>query len=80
MQVEIKKRLAKLHPTQLEIIDDSDLHRGHFGNNGGGHYTIKINSSILHDKSRIESHRLIYDLLGDLIPTKIHALQIKILK
>ncbi|MGA1000493.1 MAG: BolA/IbaG family iron-sulfur metabolism protein, partial [Methylophilaceae bacterium] len=41
MQVEIKKRLAKLHPTQLEIIDDSDLHRGHSGNNGGGHYTIK---------------------------------------
>ena len=80
MQAEIKKRLANLHPTQLEITDDSHLHQGHSGNNGGGNYTIIINSSVLHDKSRIESHRLIYELLGDLIPAKIHALQIKILK
>lgn len=80
MQTEIKQRLAKLHPSQLEITDDSHLHQGHSGNNGGGHYTIKINSSILHNKTLIESHRLIYEILGDLIPAKIHALQIKILK
>ena len=75
---EIKKRLASLNPARLEIIDDSHMHLGHAGSSGGGHFTIIIKSDLLAKQNRIQSHRQIYGLLDDLIPQKIHALQIKI--
>ena len=54
------------------------MHHGHAGNSGGGHFTIIIKSDLLAKQNRIQSHRQIYGLLDDLIPQKIHALQIKI--
>ncbi len=72
----IKTRLAVLEPTSLEIQDDSALHAGHAGNTGGGHFSIKIVSSQFSQKSSIMRHRLIYQLLTDLIPQQIHAISI----
>ncbi len=72
----IKARLAVLEPTSLEIQDDSALHAGHAGNTGGGHFSIKIISSQFSQKSSIMRHRLIYQLLTDLIPQQIHAISI----
>ena len=46
----------------------------------GGHFTIIIKSDLLEKQNRIQSHRQIYALLEDLIPQKIHALQIKVEK
>ncbi len=67
-------------PTQLDIIDDSEKHRGHAGSrDGAGHYTVIIKADSLQHKSRIEVHREIYQALADMIPTEIHALQIKVL-
>lgn len=78
----IREKLThSLSPTKLEIIDDSHLHIGHEGaKKGGGHFTIIISTEIFNDKSLIESHRLIYESLGNLMKKKIHALQIKIKK
>lgn len=73
---EITQRLQALAPTSLELIDDSALHAGHSGNNGGGHFRLNISSSHFYQKSHIMRHRAVYDLLADLIPTKIHALSI----
>ncbi len=72
----IHQRLNALEPQQLEILDDSALHAGHAGNQGGGHYTIRITSLHFSQKSPIMRHRLIYQALSDLIPDKIHALRI----
>lgn len=72
----IKTRLAVLEPLSLEIKDDSALHAGHAGNMGGGHFSIKIVSSHFLQKSPIMRHRLIYQVLTDLIPQQIHALSI----
>jgi BolA family transcriptional regulator, general stress-responsive regulator len=72
----IKTRLATLEPLSLEIQDDSALHAGHAGNTGGGHFTLKIVSSHFSQKSPIMRHRLIYQLLADLIPQHIHAISI----
>ena len=70
----------KLNPSSLEVIDDSHLHIGHAGAEGGaGHYTIRIASQCFKDKSRIQSHKLIYEALADMLPNEIHALRIKIL-
>jgi BolA protein len=74
---EITSRLQCFAPTLLEIKDDSALHAGHKGNGGGGHFSLKIASSQFSDKSQIMRHRLIYQVLADLIPHKIHALSIE---
>jgi len=73
---EITHRLQCFAPTLLEISDDSALHAGHKGNGGGGHFSLNIASSQFCDKSQIMRHRLIYEVLADLIPLKIHALSI----
>jgi len=75
----LQQRLATLAPTQLEISDDSALHAGHAGNSGGGHYSITIESSHFAGKSTIIRHRLVYQAVGDLIPSSIHALSIRAL-
>lgn len=76
----IKQRLQQqFSPTSLEIIDDGEKHRGHAAARGGaGYYTIVITADSLKGKKRIEAHREVYDVLNDLIPDEIHALQIKI--
>ena len=78
MEKVIKERLAFLNPLKLEIVDESHFHKGHAGNNGGGHFKIIIQSSLFIDKTRMEKHRLVYGALEDLIPKKIHALSVKI--
>jgi BolA protein len=73
---ELRRRLAALSPTRLEIQDDSAAHAGHAGS-GGGHYSITIESSHFSGKSTIIRHRLVYEAVGDLIPSRVHALSIK---
>lgn len=79
MQDDIRQRLAGLEPVLLEIVDDSAKHAGHAGNSGGGHFTLTVVSSQFSGKSQIMRHRLIYQALQDLIPTRIHALSISAL-
>ena len=70
-----------LQPEQLEIIDDSHKHIGHAGAKGGlGHFTVIIRSDALEGKRMIQQHRMIYDALGDMMQTDIHALAIKVIK
>jgi BolA protein len=79
LHTEIEQRLQALVPEQLEIQDDSELHRGHAGNTGGGHFTIKVKSSLFSGKSQIMRHRMVYQCLQDLMPHRIHALSIQAL-
>lgn len=72
----ITQRLQTLEPSAIKINDDSALHAGHQGSGGGGHFTLHITSSHFSGKSLIMRHRLIYQVLGDLMPHKIHALSI----
>lgn len=77
----IKSALAPLNATYLHIEDQSHLHRGHAGaKDGRGHFALKIYADALIKKSsRIQQHQVIYQLLGDLMQTDIHALSIDIL-
>lgn len=73
----VKERLSVLAPTQLEILDESHLHAGHEGSkNGASHFRIVISSPLFNGLSTLARHRLVYDLLHDLIPFPIHALAI----
>ena len=74
----LRERLAKLKPIRLELIDDSAKHAGHEGaKSGGGHYSLLIVSAEFSGKSILLRHRLIYDSLGELMRSKIHALSIQ---
>ena len=75
----MRERLTtELQPQQLEISDDSHLHVGHAGASGGaGHFTVHIVAQAFTDKPLIERHRMIYDLLQDMMHSEIHALSIQ---
>jgi len=76
--VSIRERLtAVLEPQVLEITDESHLHAGHAGaRDGRGHFHIRITSPRFRGLSRLAQHRLVYDALGDLMITDIHAVRI----
>lgn len=76
----LRARLEQaLSPNQLDIIDESHLHKGHAGaQSGAGHFALTIQAQQLSHISRIEAHRLIYQAVGNLIPDEIHALRIQI--
>ena len=76
---DITSRLQALAPSALHIEDESAMHAGHAGNSGGGHFKLNITSSHFSEKSQIMRHRIIYQALADLIPSKIHALSIQAL-
>jgi BolA protein len=75
----IRERITNaLQPDALEIVDDSHKHVGHAGaRDGRGHFQVTIVSDKFRDLSPIQCHRLVYDAVGDLLETDIHALSIK---
>ena len=78
---EITNRLKKaLHPEKLEILDEGYQHQGHAGAQSGlGYFAIQIAAKDLQGKSKVAQHRLIYQAIGDLMQTDIHALRIQII-
>lgn len=67
----------ELAPTELAIDDESHLHIGHEGaKDGRGHFSVEITSPLFTGASRIERHRLVFEALGDMMKTDIHALRI----
>ncbi|WP_085315885.1 BolA family protein [Derxia lacustris] len=60
----------------LRIEDDSHEHAGHQSAGGGGHYTVVIVADEFAGKRSVARHRLVYDALGSLMQTRIHALAI----
>lgn len=67
-----------LDTADVTIRDDSHLHIGHEGAKSGlGHFHVTIRSPRFTGTSPIERHRLVYDALGSLMQTDIHALSIR---
>jgi len=77
----IKQKINEsFQPEIIEIIDDSAAHAGHAGaRQGGGHYNVTIVAAAFEGKSLVQRHQLIYQALGDLMKTEIHALGINAL-
>jgi BolA protein len=70
---------SSLSPSHVELIDDSERHRGHGGYNPAGesHFTLRVESAAFAGKSRVERQRLVHAALGDLLEERVHALSIK---
>jgi BolA protein len=69
---------AAFAPSVLEVRDDSHRHAGHAGaRDGRGHFDVEIASEAFAGLSPLARHRAIYDALGALMTTDIHALSIR---
>jgi BolA protein len=72
--------LQDLSPLSCQVEDESALHAGHAGAaSGGGHYRLHLVSSRFEGLNRVSRHRLVYDCLGNLMKTEIHALALTLL-
>ena len=78
---QLRQRLQQvLHPSQLEVIDESHQHHGHAGANGtgfGSHFRVRITAGAFAGKSAVARHRLVYDALQDFMEQGLHALAIE---
>jgi BolA protein len=74
---DIRAGLARLEPTQLDLVDDSARHAGHAGSrDGGSHFNLRIVSNHFNGLSKVARHRMVYDALGSLMHRQVHALSI----
>ena len=76
-----QKLSQKFAPTHLDVVDESDRHRGHSGWREGGetHFRIRIATAALAGKSRVAQHREVMDVLADELKGPVHALAIEVL-
>ena len=78
---EIRTRLeSAFQPSVLDVVDDSESHRGHAGYQEGGesHFQVTITADTFGAMSRIERHRAVHEALGPELVGRIHALELKI--
>lgn len=78
---EIRTRLqAAFDPSALDVVDDSEAHRGHAGYRDGGesHFNVHIRATSFDGQSRIQRHRAVHAALGPELVARIHALSLDI--
>lgn len=76
---EIRQRLdARFAPEALEVVDESESHRGHGGWREGGetHFRVRIRAAELGPMSRLARHRAVHGALGPGLMARIHALAV----
>lgn len=78
---EITEKLqTAFDPRELDVIDDSESHRGHAGFQEGGesHFNVRIRSGAFAGQSRLARHRAVHAALGADLVGRIHALALDI--
>lgn len=67
-------------PVMLEIIDDSEKHRGHGGYREGGesHFTVRIKADHFNGLSRVAKQRAVYHVLAEELKEDVHALALDV--
>ena len=76
----IEKTLReRFEPEFLEVVDESELHRGHQGFKEGRqtHFRVEISANIFEEMSRVSRERAIHKALGSSTMHNIHALSVK---
>jgi BolA family transcriptional regulator, general stress-responsive regulator len=74
---EIEKLLTEaLAPERLDVIDDSEKHRGHAGHDprGESHFSVVVVSAAFEGKNRVARQRLVNAALAELLRERVHAL------
>jgi BolA protein len=74
----IRVALQALAPSALQVLDESHRHVGHEGaRDGRGHFAVEIVSEAFAGLAPLARHRRVYEALGTMMQTDIHALSIR---
>lgn len=77
---EVKKTLEEsLSPSFCEVIDFSHEHHGHGDHvQKASHLRIILRSDIFKDKSRVQQHQLVHQLLKPFFTKGLHAIELEL--
>jgi len=72
------ERLSQAFPNAvIQVEDESYLHVGHAGAAGGaGHFRVRVIDARFTGLQHIARHRLVYAVVSDWMPARVHALNI----
>jgi len=75
-----QKLTAAFSPTELQVIDESEQHRGHGGYIEGGetHFKVVMKSADMNGLSRVAKQRAVYKVLKGELDERVHALALQI--
>jgi BolA protein len=78
-QLITQKLVAELSPLSLKVIDESQQHVGHAGAHpmGESHFRVRIVAPGFSGKIRVARHRMVNEVLGELMRSRVHALAIE---
>ncbi|MBA3325126.1 MAG: BolA family transcriptional regulator [Rhodobacteraceae bacterium] len=74
------KLTAAFAPEHLDVIDESEQHRGHGGWREGGetHFRVAMRAAAFDEMSRVERSRAVYAALSEELRDKVHALALEL--
>jgi BolA protein len=77
----VAKLSDQFAPNHLEVLDESERHRGHAGWREGGetHFRVRIASHRLDGLGRLGQHRAVMQALDAELKGRVHALVIEVL-
>ena len=75
-----RKLRAAFAPTALEVLDESEQHRGHGGWREGGetHFRVRMTAAAFDGVSRVERQRAVNRALADELAGPVHALALEL--
>ncbi|MSU90545.1 BolA/IbaG family iron-sulfur metabolism protein [Rhodobacteraceae bacterium 2CG4] len=77
----IEKKLREaFRPARLEVIDDSEAHRGHGGwrEGGGTHFKVVIAAPAFNGLGRVQRQRAVHKVLAEELAGPVHALSLQV--
>ena len=81
MKATIESKLKQTFaPVELEVIDESEQHRGHGGWREGGetHFRVRMVSASFEGQSRVARQRAVNTCLAQELSTTVHALAMEL--
>ena len=75
-----EKLTEAFNPVHLEVIDESEQHRGHGGHREGGetHFKVIMKSEAMNGLSRVARQRAVNKVLKAELEERVHALSLQI--
>lgn len=74
------KLVAAFAPEHVEVIDESEQHRGHSGWREGGetHFRVVLRAEAFDGMNRVARSRAVHAVLAEELATRVHALALEL--
>jgi BolA protein len=71
---------AAFSPTELEIVDESEQHKGHGGYREGGetHFRVRMVAPAFEGMSRVARSRAVHKVVAAELEERVHALALEL--